>query len=185
MKRLVTICTICLTLALLFPAVSALANITPVGGPSDNGSWEQRFQEDSVGYFDLIGIRMTSSGDSFEHAAINDFNPGTWSLLYENNGGINPTLASASGPSVNWAQFDIKFAGVSSNPLAFDFVAFRTGTEIIVDSAHAVWNNGWTITAGTWNPSRADLVPIPAPGAILLSGIGVVLVGWLRRLRTL
>jgi hypothetical protein len=157
---------------ILLAANAAFADLTPIGDPVGGNSWSQRFQESGAGYYDLMAVRMTSSGDTFESATFSNFNPGTWSLLYENDGGT-PTLASASGPSVNWAQFDIKFAGDSSNQLAFDFVAFKTGSDTIAESVHAAWNNGWTITAGTWNPTRAQVVPLPAAVLLGMLGMGV------------
>lgn len=177
MKKLITICAIA---GFVLAASIANANFTAIGGPLSGESWGQAFNESGVGNFDLVGVKMVTAGDSFETPTHSAFSSGGWSLLYENSVPY-PTLASASGSPLNNLTWNIKFAGDQSNTFAFDFVAF--GGNNLLESAHAVWSGGWTITAGTWNPSRADL--IPAPGAILLGGIGVSIVGWLRRRRTL
>lgn len=163
---------------LLLTAGSAFADLTPTGDPAEGGSWAQRFQESGVGNFDLVAVRMTTAGDTFESQVHDNFTDSSWLPLWQNDPTV-PTIASASGNAVNWMQWDIKFAGDTSNGFAFDFMAYSG--ETCVDYAHAVWSGGWSITtyAPEYGPLRGTVVPVPA--ALVLGAIGLGLAGWIKR----
>jgi len=59
------------------------------------------------------------------------------------------------------------------------------GTSVPSNLHFGVSNGIFSDNSGAYNIEVAQLSVIPAPGAILLGGIGVALVGWLRRRRTL
>ena len=158
---------------LLLTAGSAFADLTPIGGPVEGGSWAQRFEITGVGNFDLVAVTMTSPGDAFESPTHSEFDNDDWALLVESPSGT-PLFASAGGPTVDYLDWRIGFSAEDDNPLEFDLTAFNSLG--VAGSWHVSWDgtgetgdDGWTIT------------PIPAPAALLLGAIGLGLAGWLKR----
>ncbi len=112
---------------------------------------------------------LTNSPTQIALQVYND-NQQNWSFALYADDGTNPIIQSgwtAIAPLGGMATLSLGIPG----GLTFD------GTDI---AGILVQNN-----TGQPDTFHVSAVPIPAPGAILLGGIGVSLVGWLRRRKTL
>ena len=183
MKKLITICAVVgLTLAISGPV---LANPTMIGGPYIGNSWS--ITATAPAPYDLWAVRISPGYEAVETfdvggPALQTATAG-WSMVLETTGLVS--IAGSTSP----INLNIYFAGGAPPALLeIDHALFNGQTKVI--ETHWVLANGSIYNQGgswrfsnDWNPTRADV--IPAPGAILLGGIGVGLVGWLKRRRTL
>ena len=119
------------------------------------------FQE-SVSDFLIYGI-----GDFYADGEIHNYNADTTDSDY-----VPPPIPLTENSLGEEKTFSVEITG-------FSWVHFDVYGYEETDNGQ-VLRSTWDI-----NPGSHDATYIPAPGAILLGGIGVCLVGWLRRRRTL
>ncbi len=115
-----------------------------------------------------------------------DFNPGAYaeevSLDFIGNdvfgdGDIGELYAYDAGDNVLDSAFTSSLAGDAWETL--------TVSDNVVGIAYILAFGNTNNTMDTLGLDHMEWTPIPAPGAILLGSLGVGLVGWLRRRRTL
>jgi len=126
--------------------------------------------------FDILGPGDSPAGD--QHAQLSfDFDISSVTFIYGGNAGsIRVEVRDGSGTPLSWFSQADTGNGQPAGPATFGVLGM------------GIRSLYWQDTVSGMNFAALDnitLTVIPAPGAIVLGSIGVGVVGWLRRRRTL
>lgn len=132
-----------------------LTNVAGLDGYSDKSFLPVSFNEHYPFKASVSNFLIYDIGNFDNLGPVHNYNADAGTTTEEGSG--EEKLFGVSVTGFSWVHFD-----------AYGYVQNCTS------------KSGWKI-----NPASHDCTYVPAPGAILLSSIGVLLVGWLRRCRTL
>ena len=159
--------------------VPAQAGFISVGDPIPDNSWLQEFSSDTDVTFDEFQFLIVTD-DAFAPDPLQDFNRADWAVTEVN---AMHTAVLASGSPVNggagevlnfWAHFEGDF---EDDPLSMVWVMYED-TEWR-RAGQLTWTGSmWVDFASGWDPgSMRQGEPVPEPATLLLSGIGLALMG--------
>jgi hypothetical protein len=188
---------------LLTHAASAALIVDTGEPPDDSSGWSLDFGQNLAGEFtlgqtftvtDVVGWMFEVVAGDMTVAIYGDGGdvPDTSSELYSQtfnadipDGALNAWVGAEGvswdlGPGTYWAAFEVRtgntwFAMPWPAPSPLDNYAYTSA---------GVWTNSPDLNSGLRVFGDEHFV-IPEPGALLLGGIGLGIVGWLRRRRTL
>jgi len=144
------------------------------GNVGVGNSWYFDASASGVGPYDLVAVRIASGSDVFESPAITNISDPDWHMVLN-----TPTLASFGGDPVSSLSWRTNFAGglPMGSPLELDWAIFYDQQLTAWTHWHVNINGGldkwWLNPVGGWQPSYAQVVPIPAAVLIGMLGLGV------------